>query len=211
MDSPNQQSQNPQPLEIKPITKKARLSVIIFVGIIIALLFGILSYFNILPFSNLLSHPKTQPISTSTIRTNNITSNPIKIHCPTIKGFCDEGQDIFKDQYMGLGYKLFSGSVILAAFDGTLTATTSSFQQVKDGKTVQKTFIIAYLENQDINRRAAYYFRGSIDKDGKVKKGEKIATSDGKQISIYDNSSLVFSLFDSNSTAPIIINNDIFE
>lgn len=114
-------------------------------------------------------------------------------------------------KYIGFGGKLASASAIFAAFDGVLSSTTSSFPKEKDGKIVQRTFIIAYLDNPELNLRAEYYFRGSLDKNGKVKKGEQIATSNGNKITIYDNSSLIFSLIYPAGNTPVILNKEDFE
>lgn len=195
------------------VNKNTRLPIILLIAIFVVLLFGVLTYLKIIPLQNFIRSTSNQPTPISTTKTGSVNTNPIKIHCPTIKAVCDQGYGVFENQtFFGLGYKLAAKNPIYAAFDGTLTATTSSFQQVKDEKIVQKTLIIVYLDNPEINRKAVYYFRGSVDKNDKVQKGEQIATSNGKQISIYDNSSLVFSLFlgDSNKTS-MIINNDIFE
>lgn len=179
-----------------------------FVAIVLILLFGILNYFNILSISEL--YPKYL----SFLPRKNVSlnqSNP-KIPCPSLKEFCQKGEGVMKDgKYIGFGGKLASASAIFAAFDGVLSSTTNSFPKEKDGKIVQRTFIIAYLDNPDLNLRAEYYFRGSLDKNGTVKKGEQIATSNGNKITIYDNSSLIFSLIYPAGNTPVILNKEDFE
>jgi len=185
----------------------------VFVLIFLVLIFGALNYFNIFSISKLWPIQKSKSIST--IEKNNSPSTPFKLSCPTIKEFCKKGQGIVKDQYVGLGYKLSSGSAIFAAFDGNLTATFSAYPIEVNGKTTQQKFKILYLDNPSLNLRARYFFRGK-DKDiktGKISKGEQIAISNGKPIVIYDNSSLVFSLIQTyqKTNTPVILNNENFE
>lgn len=191
--------------------KKIGLFTVVFVGVVFVLLFFlVLNYFNILPVSSLWAPRKAQP--TPTIP--KLTPTPFRISCPSIKEFCDKGEDIFKGQkYFGLGYKLSSESAIFAAFDGNLTSTVSSYFENKNGVETQKKYIIVNLANEDLNMKAIYLFRGEVIKDGKVNKGEQIAISSGKKISIYNNNSIVFSinkLYGSSEDA-LLLNKEYFK
>jgi len=146
---------------------------------------------------------------------NNVVIKQLKISCPSVKEFCANAQGIIKDQrYVGLGYKLSSGSAIFAAFDGDLTATFSAHPIEANGKTTQQNFKIVYLDNRSINLRAIYLFRGKAKdiKTGKISKGELITVS-GKPIKVYDNNSLIFSLIPGypGSNTPTILNKEDFE
>jgi len=213
-NSPNHQSQ-PQQKTISPVEKTSRLPIILLIAIAVVLLLSILIYFKVIPLQNFIRPQSNQPISTSTTNTESVNADPIKIHCPTIKVVCDQGYGVFEDQrFFGLGYKLASKNPIYAAFDGTLTTTNSDSLERIDGRKPQEKFVVAYLNNKELNRRAQYYLKGSIDKDGPVQKGEQIGTVNGDQIGSYNNSSLVFSLFlgdSEDSGAPIIIHNGLFE
>ena len=185
---------------------KSKMAKVGFAGIALVLLFGILIYFNVKP-------SRTSQISQPTAKNINIST--IKVFCPSAKEVCQNGQDALNDQkqYVGIGYKLASGSAIFAAFDGILSSTVNTFTKKEDDKTTQKKFFKVYLDNADLRLRATYYFRGSISKVGKAAKGEQIAVSNGKRISIYDNNSLIFSLIQGYPTAstPTILNKERFE
>ena len=183
---------------------------VLFVGVVLILLFGILNYFNILSLSSL--YPQLgflpQKNMSQTISTLN------KLSCPSLKEFCQKGKSIIKDgKYIGFGGKLASASAIFAAFDGILSSTTSTFPKEKNNQTTQKKFITAYLDNAELGLRGIYYFRGSIPKSGNVIKGEQVAITNGKTISIYDNNSLIFSVIaDYPATNnPAILNKENFE
>lgn len=198
-------------LRQNPEAKKSWLKVFaFFVGVVLILIFGILNYFNILSISEL--YPKYLSFLPRKIVSPNQSN--LQLFCPSLREFCQKGEGVVKDgNYIGFGGKLASGSAIFAAFDGVLSSTTSSFLKEKDGKIVQRKFIIAYLDNPDLNLRAEYYFRGLLDKNGKVKKGEQIATSNGNKITTYDNSSLIFSLIPGYpaGNTPAILNKEDFE
>lgn len=191
---------------------------IIFVGVVLILLFGILNYFNILSLSELYPQlgflPKKMDQTsevTSTQRNTNVL--PIKLSCPSVPEFCQAENGIVKDgNYIGFGSKLASGSAILAAFDGILSSTASTFQKEENGQTVEKQFVTAYLDNSEFELRAIYYFRGSIPKSGKTAKGEQIGISNGKVITIYDNKSFIFSLIVGypKTNTPTILNKENF-
>lgn len=197
---------------------KAGLFEIIFVGVVLVLLFGILNYFNILSISSLWPNQfgflpqrlnqKLQPISTI----GKAPHIPFKISCPSVKAFCEKGQGIVKDQYVGLGYILPSGTPIFAAFNGNLS-TAPSPTSAGNSNTTKKILITVYLDNPDLKLRAIYFFKGSITKTGKVNKGEQIAISNGKTIKIYGNNSFVFSLIPGylGSNTPTILNKEDFK
>jgi len=206
----------------KQTPKKGLLFEILFVILVLVLVFGTLNYFNILPISKLwpnqfgfLPHKQSKQESNVAIQqSNNVTPIPrTKIFCPSVKEFCEKGQGIVKDQYVGLGYKLSSGSAIFAAFDGNLTATFSAYPVETNGQTTQEKFKALYLDSPNLNLRGVYYFRGQVTKTGPVIKGEQIAISNGKPIVIYDNNSLIFSLIQTyqKTNTPVILNNEDFE
>ena len=183
---------------------------IFFVGVVLILLFGTLNYFNILSLSALYPQlsflpQKKVPPTISTLH---------QLSCPSLKEFCQKGEGVVKDgKYIGFGGKLASASAIFAAFDGILSSTTSTFPKEKNNQTTQKKFITAYLDNAELGLRGIYYFRGSIPKSGNVIKGEQVAITNGKTISIYDNNSLIFSVIrDYPATNnPAILNKENFE
>ena len=180
---------------------------VLFVGVVLVLLFGILNYFNILSLSAL--YPKQlgflpQNQVSPTISTLN------QLSCPSLKEFCQKGEGVIKDgKYIGFGGKLASGNAIFAAFDGNLS-TALSPTSAGNGNTSRNT---AYLDNPDLKLRAIYLFKGSITKTGKVNKEEQIAISNGKTMKAYDNNSLIFSLIPGypESNTPIIVNKENFE
>ena len=183
---------------------------VLFVGIVLILLFGILNYFNILSLSSL--YPQLGFLPQKNVSQTISTLN--KLSCPSLKEFCQKGESIIKDgKYIGFGGKLASASAIFAAFDGILSSTTSTFPKEKNNQTTQKKFITAYLDNAELGLRGIYYFRGSIPKSGSVIKGEQVAITNGKTISIYDNNSLIFSVIrDYPATNnPAILNKENFE
>lgn len=193
-------------------TGKFFLAEFIVLIIVIFLMFAALNYFKILPISSLFPGQQSKP--TPAAEKDPRTSSLFKINCPIIKEFCYNWHEIIKDyKYIGLGYELSSGSAIFAAFDGNLSATNSAISTEIEGKTVPVKFKTVYLDNPNNNFRAIYFLRGDIIKTGKVSKGEQIAIANGKEIIIYDNSSLVFSLFVGNpdKTIPVFINNSYFE
>ena len=182
---------------------------VLFVGVVLILLFGILNYFNILSLSSL--YPQLGFLPQKNVSQTISTLN--KLSCPSLKEFCQKGESIIKDgKYIGFGGKLASGSTIFAAFDGVLSSTTSTFPKEEDNQTTQKKFITAYLDNSELGLRGIYYFRGSIPKSGKVTKGDQIGISNGKVITIYDNKSLIFSLIAGypKTNNPIILNKENF-
>lgn len=198
----------------KQTPKKGFLFGILLVVIVVILVFGALNYFNILRLSEIfpnylsfLPHKQSKQFVSPTGRLNNVTLNlRTKLSCPSVKAFCEKGQGVVKDQYVGLGYRLPSGSPIFAAFDGNLTV----------GKTPdQQNFKIVYLDNPSFSLRAIYLFRGprAKIKTGQVFKGQQVAEAGGKTISIYDNNSLIFSLIPGypGSTTPTILNKGDFE
>ena len=198
--------------------KKGLLFEILFVILVLVLVFGILNYFNILRLSEIFPNylgflPRKEVPTGTSQQLNNVTIKQLKIPCPSVKEFCEKGQGIVKDQYVGFGYRLSSGSAIFAAFDGNVTATFSAYPIDVNGKTTQEKFKALYLDSPDLNFRVVYYFRGQVTKTGPVIRGEQIAISNGKLIQAYDNSSLVFSLIlgypGSNTTA--ILNKEDFE
>ena len=208
----------------KQTPKKGLLFEILFVILVLVLVFGTLNYFNILPISKLwpnqfgfLPHKQSKQESNVAIQqSNNVTPIPrTKIFCPSVKEFCEKGEGVIKDQkYIGLGYRLSSGSAIFAAFDGNLTSTKSAYPIEVNGKTTQENFKIVYLDNPDLRLRAIYFFRGKAKdiKTGKISKGQQIAVS-GKPIAIYDNNSLIFSLIPGYPAinTPAILSKEAFE
>ena len=196
------------------VNKNTKLPIILLITIAIVILFSVLIYLKVIPLQNFINPTNKQPISTPTTNSDFVNAEPIKIYCPTIKVVCNQGYGVFEDRkFFGLGYKLASKNPIYAAFDGTLTVTTSD----KLEKKPQEKFAVGYLENKTTNFRAQYYLKGSMNKSGLVQKGDQIGTVNGDQISAYDNSSLVFSFFldDPDSTTlnstPIIIHSSHFE
>ena len=195
----------------------------IFVLISLVIIFGTLNYFNILRLSELfpnylgfLPHQQSKQESNPAIQqSNNVTPIPrTNIFCPSVKEFCEKGEGVIKDQkYIGLGYRLSSGSAIFAAFDGNLTATFSAYPVETNGQTTQEKFKALYLDSPNLNLRGVYYFRGQVTKTGPVIKGEQIAISNGKPIVIYDNNSLIFSLIQTyqKTNTPTILNKEDFE
>jgi len=182
---------------------------VLFVGVVLVLLFGILNYFNILSLSTL--YPKQLGFLPQNQVSPTISSLN-RLSCPSLKEFCEKGQGIFKDgQYVGLGYSLSSENAIFAAFDGNLSIALSPTSA--GALTTKKKLITAYLDNPDLKLRAIYLFKGSITKTGKVNKGEQIAISNGKPIKVYDNNSFIFSLIPGypGSNTPTILNKENFE
>lgn len=78
--------------------------------------------------------------------------------CPSVKEFCLEGRDIIKDKtYVGFGGDVASGSAILASFDGKVTG----FSMTLPPQFQSEKLNVIYLDNQENNIRATYYFKGA--------------------------------------------------
>ena len=228
MDQTSQPVEQQSPLPVNRSKNKVGFE-ILFIGIVIIFLTGILNYFNILPLSSLfpnylgfLPHQQSKQESNVTIQqfnnvspTNNVTpALRTKFSCPSVKEFCENAQAVIKDQkYVGLGYKLSSGSAIFAAFDGDLTATFSAYPIEVNAKTTQEKFKTLYLDSPNLDIRGVYYFRGQVTKTGPVIKGEQVAISNGRPIEAYDNNSLIFSLIPGYPAlnTPTILNKEVFE
>lgn len=96
-------------------------------------------------------------------------------------------------QNMGLGWKLATGSSILAAFDGTLKA-----QDTFGGKNPPKVYM---LTNQTNTYQAGYIFideQAPLIKEKKVKKGDEIAKLPGITLDEmgYRNFNIIFYIVD---------------
>lgn len=117
-----------------------------------------------------------------------------KFFCPSISEFCKEGKAVFKDgEFIGFGGKLASGSAIFAAFDGTISATTSALPDVR----------IIYIYNPNLKLQAIYQFRGSLIKTGRVFEGQQIIIAGGKTLnSKLGNNTLVFSIIEDFPAKP---------
>lgn len=163
----------------------------IFLGLVsIVILFLILNYFNIIPPSSRLypqwfgslphkpytiQVPKTSQQTNATPPSSGGTGGDLTLRCPTVKDFCETGRDIFANgTYAGFGTTLPSGSTLTAVFSGVLTIeTTPSPVEEKENITA------VYIDNAELDLRATYYFKGSVQKEtGEVKTGEIIGTVD---------------------------------
>lgn len=116
--------------------------------------------------------------------------------CPVAPDICSKATK----QDMGLGWKLATGSSILAAFDGTLNA-----QNTFGGKNPPKVYI---LTNSTNTYQAGYVFitekpftqeeQESLTKGKKVKKGDVIAKTPGITLDDmgYKNLNIIFYIVD---------------
>lgn len=111
--------------------------------------------------------------------------------CPSIKEFCQNGQDIVRNrQYIGFGGKTSSGSPIYAAFDGKVAFQTITLSKAQGGEIISHIF----LDDDQQNLHALYLFKGGPRVElTQAKAGQKLAEV-GETINYYDNASLVFSL-----------------
>lgn len=107
-----------------------------------------------------------------------LSSTQSQYHCPSIKEFCTSGHDISKDgAYLGFGATLEQKSPIFASFDGVLTSSTA----ILSPKLNSEGLNTLYLDNDQKNLRAIYYFKGDTSPTGKkVKKGEQIGSTFAK-------------------------------
>lgn len=77
-----------------------------------------------------------------------------KIHCPSVKEFCEKGKSIVKDdKYLGFGAPLPSDSQSFAVFTGTLS---SSSTQTEKGQLITLTLI-----SEAGNLKAIYQYLGN--------------------------------------------------
>lgn len=110
--------------------------------------------------------------------------------CPSVTDFCTKSQDIFKvDKYIGFGSKIATNSALVASFDGTISAVSSTLGEEFNSETI----ITLYLDDKNRGLRAVYYYNGDVAPESKeVKAGDEIATTG--DIMKYYNTSLVFAL-----------------
>jgi len=107
--------------------------------------------------------------------------------CPTIKEFCENGQDIIRNgNYVGFGAKIASGSAIYAVFDGKITSQARTYEE---GDIITSLF----LHNSETNTTAAYRFIGEGKSIDSVKAGQVIGQV-GNQMDRFSRVNLLFSL-----------------
>lgn len=128
----------------------------------------------------------------------------ITLPCPSIKKFCQEGQELVKDgRIEGIGAKIEANSPVLAVFDGTTVVRGYTLAN-------EDSFTHLSLISDRGDLTAIYYFTKGSTKEGLVKKGQVIATDSGQLMKPFNDYSLMFLLLDKDHN-PIPKERIIFE
>ncbi len=115
--------------------------------------------------------------------------------CPAAKLFCEGGKNIFKDaSFVGFGGTVATGSAVLASFDGLATGQTLTLPAQFNNEKLN----VIYLDNQENNLKATYYFKGeSLNFNNiAVKEDTSLGKIEGKMD--YYNTFLIFTITKDN-------------